>query len=236
MCRSLSSCDRKRVPDAVAPAVREHERVAVAERPRRGEDLQRPAAERDPVLGPARGDGGELQAGARRVPRSSSTVSRSRCNGRGDAQLHAATAARGPENHSRRHGENRDLLLTKMRGHEAAAARLQRLVRRGVAADRSDRALSRRGKVRRPDWVAVLPASSCEASRSDTHRSPWVKRCAGALRSSGVRGRRSGLPSAEDLPVCVAVAGSAARVRASSRSRSPGWPRTLASAGQGTVG
>ena len=59
------------------------------------------------LRGPACGDGGELQAGARRVPRSSSTVSRSRCNGRGDAQLHAATAARGPENHSRRHGENR---------------------------------------------------------------------------------------------------------------------------------
>ena len=29
-------------------------------------------------------------------------------DGRGDAQLHAASAARGPENHSRRHGENRD--------------------------------------------------------------------------------------------------------------------------------
>ena len=29
-------------------------------------------------------------------------------DGRGDASLHAATAARGPENDSRRHGENRD--------------------------------------------------------------------------------------------------------------------------------
>ena len=48
-----------------------------------------------------------LQAGARRVPRSSSTVSRSRCDGRGDAQFHAASAARGHENHSGRHGENR---------------------------------------------------------------------------------------------------------------------------------
>ena len=34
-------------------------------------------------------------------------ASRSRCDGPGDAQLHAASAARGPENHSRRHGENR---------------------------------------------------------------------------------------------------------------------------------
>ena len=32
------------------------------------------------LRGPARGDGGELQAGARRVPRSSSTVSKSRCD------------------------------------------------------------------------------------------------------------------------------------------------------------
>ena len=64
---------------------------------------------------PARGDGGELQVGARRVPRSGSTVSRPRCDGRGDAQFRAATAARGPENHSRRHGENRDPGLDETR-------------------------------------------------------------------------------------------------------------------------
>lgn len=35
--------------------------------------------------------------------------------GRGGAQLHAASAGRGPENHSRRHGENRDPGLDETR-------------------------------------------------------------------------------------------------------------------------
>ena len=44
----LEQLRQERVPDAVAPAIREHERAAVRERPRRVEDLQRPRVERGP--------------------------------------------------------------------------------------------------------------------------------------------------------------------------------------------
>ena len=59
------------------------------------------------LRGPARGDGGKLQAGARRVPRSGSTVSKISMRWTWGRATPRRVGCARPENHSRRHGENR---------------------------------------------------------------------------------------------------------------------------------